>query len=81
LQAQAEAQAQALIAAALADDPDVLTFRYIDKLAPNVQVIYLPSGQGNRFLTFQLGNSPLRTWQTWDETTAASLVPSAVTPV
>ncbi len=45
LQAQAEAQSLSLIAAALAENPDVLTFRYIDKLAPNVQVIYLPSGQ------------------------------------
>ncbi len=45
LQAQAEAQSLALIGAALADNPDVLTFRYIDKLAPNVQVMYLPSGQ------------------------------------
>src|SRR5690349_19752871 len=45
LQAQAEAQSLGLIGDALKDNPDVLTFRYIDKLAPNVQVIYLPSGQ------------------------------------
>jgi len=45
LQAQAEAESLRLIAEALAANPDVLTFRYIDKLAPNVQVIYLPSGQ------------------------------------
>jgi len=45
LQAQAEAQALGLIGAALQDNPDVLTFRYIDKIAPNIQVIYLPSGQ------------------------------------
>jgi regulator of protease activity HflC (stomatin/prohibitin superfamily) len=45
LQAQAEAESLTLIAAALSTNPDVLTFRYIDKLSPNVQVIYLPSGQ------------------------------------
>ncbi|MCC7359450.1 MAG: prohibitin family protein [Anaerolineales bacterium] len=45
LQAQAEAQSLALIGDALKDNPDVLTFRYIDKLAPNVQVMYLPAGQ------------------------------------
>jgi regulator of protease activity HflC (stomatin/prohibitin superfamily) len=45
LQAQAEAESLALIGDALQDNPDVLTFRYIDKLAPNVQVMYLPAGQ------------------------------------
>jgi regulator of protease activity HflC (stomatin/prohibitin superfamily) len=45
LQAQAEAEALILISEALSANPDVLTFRYIDKLAPNVQVMYLPSGQ------------------------------------
>ncbi len=45
LQAQAEAQSLGLIGDALQDNPDVLTFRYIDKIAPNIQVIYLPSGQ------------------------------------
>jgi regulator of protease activity HflC (stomatin/prohibitin superfamily) len=45
LQAQAEAESLRLVAAAIKDNPEVLTFRYIDKLAPNVQVMYLPSGQ------------------------------------
>jgi regulator of protease activity HflC (stomatin/prohibitin superfamily) len=43
LQAQAEAESLRLIGEALEDNPDLLTFRYIDKLAPNVQVMYLPS--------------------------------------
>jgi hypothetical protein len=34
-----------LIAAALKNNPDLLTYQYIQKLAPNVQVMYLPSGQ------------------------------------
>lgn len=45
IQAQAEAQALGLINAAIKDNPDLLTYRYIEKLAPNVQTIYLPSGQ------------------------------------
>lgn len=44
IQAQAEAQALNLIAEALKNNPDLLTYQYISKLAPNVQVMYLPSG-------------------------------------
>jgi regulator of protease activity HflC (stomatin/prohibitin superfamily) len=43
LQAQAEAESLELIGATLEDNPEVLSFRYIDKLSPNVEVIYLPS--------------------------------------
>jgi len=43
-QAKAEAEALGLIAAALKDNPDLLTYQYISKLAPNVSVMYLPSG-------------------------------------
>lgn len=45
IQAEAEAKALELISAALKDNPDLLQYRYIEKLAPNVEVIYLPSGQ------------------------------------
>lgn len=45
IQAKAEAEALELIATQLKDNPNLLTFRYIEKLAPNVQVMYLPSGQ------------------------------------
>ncbi len=45
IQAEAEAKALAVIAAALKDNPDLLTYTYIQKLSPNVQVMYLPSGQ------------------------------------
>jgi regulator of protease activity HflC (stomatin/prohibitin superfamily) len=44
LQAEADAKSLTLVAAALKDNPDLLTFRYIDKIAPNVQVLYLPTG-------------------------------------
>jgi len=43
IQAKAEAEALALISSALKANPDLLTYRYIEKLAPNVQVMYLPA--------------------------------------
>lgn len=42
IQAQAEAQALLALAAALADNPELLNYLYIIKINPNVQVIYLP---------------------------------------
>ena len=45
IQAKAEAEALQLISASLKINPDLLTYRYIERLAPNVQVMYLPSGQ------------------------------------
>ncbi len=43
IQAEAEAKALELIAAALANNPDLLTYQYITKLSPNVQVMLLPN--------------------------------------
>jgi regulator of protease activity HflC (stomatin/prohibitin superfamily) len=43
LQAEAEKQALLLIAQALQDNPDLLTYQYISKLAPNIQAMLLPS--------------------------------------
>ncbi len=45
IQAEAEANAMRAISAALAENPDLLTYQYIQKLAPGVQTIYLPSNQ------------------------------------
>jgi regulator of protease activity HflC (stomatin/prohibitin superfamily) len=44
IEAEAEKQALELIAAALKDNPDLLTFEYIQKLAPGIQVMLVPSG-------------------------------------
>lgn len=44
IQAEAEAQALRLIAAALADNPSLLQYQYITKLAPDVKVILMPNG-------------------------------------
>jgi regulator of protease activity HflC (stomatin/prohibitin superfamily) len=43
IQAEAEAQALALLADAIAANPDVLTLEYIQKLAPNIQVMLVPT--------------------------------------
>ena len=43
IQADAEAKALNMIAAALKDNPDLLSYQYITKLAPNTQVMLLPS--------------------------------------
>ncbi len=48
IQAQAEAQAIDLLAAALKNNPDVLTLEYIQKLAPNINVMLVPTS--NPFL-------------------------------
>lgn len=43
IQAEAEAQALEMLAAAIRDNPDVLTLEYIQKLAPNIRIMLLPS--------------------------------------
>ena len=43
IEAEAEAEALKMIAAALKDNPDLLTFEYIAKLAPGIQVMLVPS--------------------------------------
>jgi regulator of protease activity HflC (stomatin/prohibitin superfamily) len=43
IQAEAEAKANELIALSLAGRPELLTWLYINKLAPNIQVMLLPS--------------------------------------
>ncbi len=43
IKADAEAEAIRKVSAALANDQNVLTYRYIDKLAPNVRVMLVPN--------------------------------------
>ncbi|MCX8061025.1 MAG: SPFH domain-containing protein [Anaerolineales bacterium] len=43
IQAKAEAEALRLIAQALQENPDLLTYQYITKLAPNIQVMLVPN--------------------------------------
>ncbi|HEY4691034.1 MAG TPA: SPFH domain-containing protein [Anaerolineae bacterium] len=43
LRAQAEAEALRLVSEALKANPDLLTFRYIEKLSPSINTVLLPS--------------------------------------
>jgi regulator of protease activity HflC (stomatin/prohibitin superfamily) len=43
IEAEAEAKANDLLAASLAGHPELLTWLYINKLAPNIQVMFLPN--------------------------------------
>jgi regulator of protease activity HflC (stomatin/prohibitin superfamily) len=43
INAEAEAKALQLIAAALKDNPDLITYQYVMKLAPGIQVMLVPS--------------------------------------
>jgi regulator of protease activity HflC (stomatin/prohibitin superfamily) len=43
VRAEAQAEALRLVAEVLAQNPSLLTYEYIQKLAPNVSVMYLPS--------------------------------------
>ena len=43
IEAKAEAEALELLAAALQDNPDLLTFEYIQKLSPGIQVMLVPN--------------------------------------
>jgi regulator of protease activity HflC (stomatin/prohibitin superfamily) len=45
IQAEAEARALALLAAALKDNPQLIDYQYILKLAPGVQTIFVPTDQ------------------------------------
>ena len=43
IEAEAEAQALQMIAEALQDNPNLITFEYIQKLSPGIQVMLVPS--------------------------------------
>jgi regulator of protease activity HflC (stomatin/prohibitin superfamily) len=82
LNAQANAQELTLTGDALKGRTDALTFRYIDKLAPNVQVMYLPSG-GNYLIPLPTPNNALPTLPTvlTDTTTVTTTSPITTTTV
>ncbi len=45
IRAKAESESLGLIANALKDNPNLLTYRYIEKLAPTISTIFLPTNQ------------------------------------
>jgi regulator of protease activity HflC (stomatin/prohibitin superfamily) len=43
LRAEAEAEALRLVSQALQENPDLITFRYVEKIAPTIRTVLLPS--------------------------------------
>lgn len=72
IQANAEAEALRLIAQALAENPDLLTYNYIEKLAPGIQVMLVPSD--NPYLL------PLPSLEGSQATTSPTVIPTPVNP-
>jgi len=58
IQAEAEAKALELVAQVLSENPDLLTYQYITKLSPNVQVMLLPNNAPFLFPLPALENIP-----------------------
>ena len=71
IQAEAQAQANELIGQSLQNNPEILQYQYILKLAPGVQTIFLPTG--NQFIL------PLPNTTTPNTTTTPPAIPE-VTP-
>ena len=61
LKATAEAKALRLVGEALDHREDLLTFRYIDKLSPNIRAMLLPSGTPLMLPLPQLGTATIAT--------------------
>jgi regulator of protease activity HflC (stomatin/prohibitin superfamily) len=59
IQAEAQAQANELIGQSLQQNPEILQYQYILKLAPGVQTIFIPSG--NQFILPLPSSSPVPT--------------------
>jgi regulator of protease activity HflC (stomatin/prohibitin superfamily) len=58
IQAEAEARALGLIADAIRENPDLLTYQYINQLSPNIKVMLLPSNSPFVFPLPDLENIP-----------------------
>ncbi len=82
IEAQAESEALGLIAGALKDQPDLLTYQYITKISPNVQVMFLPNNSPFLFPLPQIGPTQSETPVIAEEaapTTQPTLVPTPTT--
>ncbi len=76
IQAEAEAKALGMLAAALKDNPDLLSYQYITKLAPNTQVMLLPSSSPFLYTLPNLGNLTTVTTPTTTPTTQPTPAPT-----
>ena len=55
IEADAEAKALLLVAAAIKDNPDLLTYQYINQITPNIEVMLLPNNAPFLFPLPQMG--------------------------
>ena len=76
--AKADAEALRQISIVLSENPDLLTYRYIEKLAPTIQTILLPSNQPLLLNAQGLIGSPAATTATPGTAPAAAAAPTAV---
>lgn len=67
IEAEAESKALLLIADAVKDRPDLLTYQYITRLAPNIQTMLLPADSPFLF--------PLPEMNTSDQDTTTTIIP------
>jgi regulator of protease activity HflC (stomatin/prohibitin superfamily) len=79
LKAQAEAKALRLVGEALDHREDLLTFRYIDKLSPNIRAMLLPSGTPLMLPLPQLGTETIPTERATMETDRGRAPPTTRT--
>ena len=79
IQAEAEAEALRMLAEAIKDNPDVLTLEYIEKLAPNISVMLLPSDNPFLFPLPGIG-PPVTVTPTVTPTTIPTVEPTPTSP-
>jgi regulator of protease activity HflC (stomatin/prohibitin superfamily) len=78
IQADAEAKALTLIAGAIKDNPNLLTYQYISKLSPNIQAMLLPSNAPFVFPLPQMSPAAGSTTATITPTATPEVQPTAV---
>ncbi|HEX7975041.1 MAG TPA: prohibitin family protein, partial [Anaerolineales bacterium] len=76
IQADAEAKALLLIASALKDNPDLLQYNYINKLAPGIQVMLVPNNTPYLLPLPTIGPSAALAGQTSANSSAPTPVPT-----
>ena len=76
INADAEAKSLVLISNAIKDNPSLLTYQYITKLAPNIQTMLLPSNAPFLFPIPNMNGSAVQT-QTTDQPTVVPTAPPA----
>jgi len=78
ISADAEAKSLTLISAAIKDNPSLLTYQYITKLAPNIQTMLLPSNAPFLFPIPSMNGGAVQTQTTDQPAVEPTAVPTAI---